>query len=689
MMRHIGSRVRGEYGDRGVYAVLYAALVVVLIGMGAIVVDLATLRENRREDRSAADSAVIAAARLLDPLRPGGVSPRAACDAAWDYLTNSLPDSRTRISKPTGACDTAPNAFPIAAPATCPAAPIGAPVQAVGGGGEYYITVTWPVPEGSPFLAPDVAPGNVTQPFSVEVDGPTDGCQRIGVAIQHEQKFILGAVLDTNRGRTISSSVGRIVPRGGPPDVVAALNVLNKRDCKSLVTTGGGKVIVGPTLKDGIADGPGIIAVSSDGNGVCSGSATGSGGDRVIDPTTGSGSLICASSVLLDFIADPVALNCDGMGLIQSHALDPGGQRSYSDAAVTGGNLRPTPTQLGEPTGWNPVTELYGCEELPDYVAPSAACPVAGPNHIDDLVTRLGSGQPAGFTDATTVHPSICAGTLVSPAIFDIGSWYVPCSLNITAGKTVIFKGGTVVVKGGIKIAGGVSRGCLVVNSTTCTPALTGVNFVSTPGGVIEVSTGAVDTDPPPTNEAIVYLQDAVNCSPPNKHCFDASGDLIMPRTFVYSSADAKGITVGGTTGARTLWTAPGAGAVDPVTKRTKLEQDCFVAVTPVTSPPTGAVDENCLNSRFARLAYWSEFPGPADTGADPNFFGGQGKLAMVGVFFSPRAYTNLTGGAGYRAASAQFWADQLNINGGAFLGLSPDARTSIEIDTSRVSLIR
>ncbi len=92
------------------------------------------------------------------------------------------------------------------------------------------------------------------------------------------------------------------------------------------------------------------------------------------------------------------------------------------------------------------------------------------------------------------------------------------------------------------------------------------------------------------------------------------------------------------------------------------------------------------MNSRFSRLVYWSDYQAPK---TKPNNFAGQGALNVVGVFFTPRAYFNFTGGGTYTAAFAQFWADSLNVNGGAFLGLAPDARTAIESPTGPSSLIR
>ena len=107
--------------DDGVFAILYALLVVVLLGTAAVVVDLAMLRESRASTRSAADSAVVAAAASLNAVRPTLNDPRGGCQRAWKYLRTQL------AGLPDGSTDCL--AFPaVAVPpsATCPASAISA-----------------------------------------------------------------------------------------------------------------------------------------------------------------------------------------------------------------------------------------------------------------------------------------------------------------------------------------------------------------------------------------------------------------------------------------------------------------------------------------------------------------------------------------------------------------------------------
>ena len=76
-----------EQRDRGAYAILYATLLTVMVGIAALVLDLANLRLDRRANRAAADSAAIAAAAELGQ---AASSPRDACEKAMHYAEANL-----------------------------------------------------------------------------------------------------------------------------------------------------------------------------------------------------------------------------------------------------------------------------------------------------------------------------------------------------------------------------------------------------------------------------------------------------------------------------------------------------------------------------------------------------------------------------------------------------------------------
>jgi hypothetical protein len=657
--------VAADEQEAGVYAVLYAALVIILIAFAAIVVDLSTVRQDRRLNRSASDSAALGGASLLD-WSQGGAQPYQACLKAWAYLATSL-----RISVPGGACGAFQSLTTAQIVAMCASAnPTEIPDNTSVGSRSFRIS--WPIPNsgGSGFLNPDLAPGTAgSQPANGITDGnpAANGCDRLGVAIFQDQQFGLASAFGAKSTRTQVHSVALVTPQEGPPEDVAALNVLNPTDCGSLVTTGGGRVTVGPTLdNNGAATGPGIIAVEAN--------ATDCPNGYAIDPTTGQGSKICASATTIG------NNQCDGLGTILSHALDAGGvaSKAYNPAAIPA-NLIPTPLPERDSHGWTPVTKHYGCTST------LGNCSAPATNYIDVLQTAYGgnkspgtkhySGGQAPYVDtypgAFTTAPSLCPGGngVSGPVFLTPGNYYANCDLKIASGGTVIIQGGTLVVRGAV-----INNGCLTMNTvvTTC------------PAGT--VGSGATVTVPvAPVSDAILFIQ-GNGC--PNSGCFSNAGNLVIPQTFVYSDG-AEPLNQGST--GLTVWTAPGAGARDG-NGHTALEVACGASGT---AGAVGSVPANqdCMDSRFGRVAYWNEANADVQykgNQADkPNFFGGQGNLNVVGIFFTPRAYFNFTGGGSYSGSAAQFWTDQLNVNGGANLGLSPYESFSLPNFGPDIGLIR
>jgi hypothetical protein len=663
MTRAMRDRLRSQEPDAGAYAILYAVLVVVLIGMGAIVVDFGAAREDRRLNRSASDAAALGGAAFLLP--SGTINPNKACVTAWQYLNTTLGLSLSSGSI-TSNCTSFPSTY-----TTCPVDEIDQDVTI----GTRTIRIAWPVPSsgGSGFLNADISPGKITQPFdstAAAVDGSPEGCDRLGVSIDQHQAFGLGSALGVSSADTQVHSVALAQVKSGPGEVVAALNVLNAHDCFTLRATGGGRVYVDTTINADGTHAPGTIAVESDAltTGPSSGNCGGS--DHVIS-AQGSGTLICANGNV-----GTVAV-CDGRGAIYSHAIDVGSSRAYNPADVTAGTLSPKPIAEGGTHGYVPVTKRYGCNltRLPACVPPKSPLP----NYIAQLEAAYNTSPPTPYTGTQAPYASFypftgtflnattfggcgtVSGTVTLPARgigTSTGNWYCPAGINVT-GKLIIPDGNLVLQNGDLSIANG---GCFIINTaaTTCTT------------GNIVGSGPTVTTNPAPTGSSTVYL----------KHGnFQASNgsSLLMPQTFVYAyGANAGTISFGATTVA--LWTAPGAGARDGL-GYTTLEEACFDFVK-------SAVNEDCMNSSFARLAYWSDYPG-TNTGANKDTFtGGASDTFVVGVFFTPTSYFNLAGSTSLPLIS-QFWADILDVNGGASLPLTPTDTAAVPIDIGTVGLIR
>jgi hypothetical protein len=641
-------RLRESDPDAGAYAILYAVLVVVLLGMGAVVIDFAQVRQDRRLDRSATDAASLGGVAFLDSTVQGGAQPHDACLRAWGYLS-----ARLGVAVPAGACSNF-NRFvvgnsPYESPANhCAATPV-VEIDDERTIGNRTFRVAWPIPStgGTGFLNPDIAPGQVTQPQNTaaspaptNTDGYSNGCDKLGVAIFENQPFGLATAFGATGTTTQVHSVALIVPGAGGPDDAAALNVLNVNQCPTIRTTGTGNILVGPTLNnDGSIAGPGIIAVESTGTKPNGTRGCSSSNDKTIDAGT-SGTSICALANTSPTCVAPY-------GKILAHALDidPANGHGYS------GNVFPTPMPEGLVHGYVPITHRYGCATLSNCLAPT-------PNYIARLVAAYGgSGNPGSTVyDGSQAPYTTPAGSFTAPAelcpggkisglhIIPSGYNYAGCDLKIGSTGVVIVQGGTLVVNGDIEIDGG---GCFVMNSaaSTCPTA-------PAPG-----SAGAEITTPvAPTSDAVIFVR-GTGC--PNPACINVAGSIVWPQTFVYMGGTSPFVYSGTTF---SLWTAPGAGLrTPPVTGRTTLEQACYDSAQ-------GKVVGKCLDSRFARLNFWTEH-----TSSSLNHtFTGQANLSIVGIFFAPNDLFNLSGGQNLSAVAAQFWADRIDISGSGTLPLSP-----------------
>jgi hypothetical protein len=658
---------RADRTDRGAYAILYALLVVVLLAVGALVVDNASVRSDRRLDRSASDSAAVGGAELL-----GSGSVKAACLKAWAFLLVSLNES----SLPANACSQF-NAYDTTAAVASYCGAVAAPWPSeisddrqISGG--RWVRVAWPIPyhgatDHSQFLTPDLAPGAATQTFSTAVDGSNNGCDRLGVAIFENESFKLGGALGVSGTATQVHSVARFNPSGGPKKGVAALNLLNTGECTVLTTTGGGKVIVDPVVSGSTILGPGVIAVESTGTAAAADYISNCTGKQVVKVSPGG--QVCASSVLIT-----LTVVCDGLGKIKLHEMDDGTNDNGSDPTASNtcpnDQLCPVPTAEQGVYGWNPVTEVYGCNTT--RLAP---CTTPATNYIANLETAFGGpGAPSAYT-AHTPYPNPypggftvvnnCSYTSNIPAILPAGNYYFNCSGGLSVTGALIINGGNVVIKnGGLTIG---TSGCFIFNAAVTAAAAAAVNGTTcanvATNGTISGSGIRVTTNPAPTHDGILYLRGG---------SIDSSGTMLMPQVFAYSKAGR--LNVGG--GPVTLWTAPGAG--DLIGGYTRLATDCGAPTT----------NSDCMASRFSRVVYWSDAK-VVSGGSTENKFVASGTLRLVGVFFTPRGSFNFAGTNCLAAQSTQFWADDLTVAGTACVTLKPDAEFSEESPTGQSVLIR
>jgi hypothetical protein len=508
--------MRRPRGDDGAYAILYGLLLVIVLSTSAVVIDLASLREDRRQSRLASDSAAVAGARALDPLEGG--DPYQACLDTWSYVS-------TNMDVPVAA-NTGCTVFSGLTTSPCPLTE----KVAVGTSEGITVKVTWPVLQDSTLLTdPDVQGDAATgaQAIDTTVDGTAaDACARLGVTVSQVHDQYLAGLFGVGDTTTSVTSVARAVSVPGNAEAIAALNVLNETTCKAIDMSGQAFLLI-----KAVGTRPGIISVESAGH--QSGNDCPNNARYVID---------AASNNAGGYIDAQGPGNVPGGGKILSFALNPLTTGNPADAfnpslvPPAGTLLRPKPELLAARTGEIPVTDYLACNP----------CTKVSQNFITLLKSKFGSGtpQPYPYADApydTTVFKTLPGASVPAfnctignnaKVLVPAGNYYVNCP-TLTVSGTLVFAGGTVVTTGGIDVKGG----CFASN----VPLAVVAGGPACPG----VSNGNVTT--PPSLASMLYLRGGN---------FTTSGaySILLPRTFVYMNSGHIDIASNAT---NVYWTNP------------------------------------------------------------------------------------------------------------------------------------
>jgi hypothetical protein len=438
-------RRRGNRNERGSTAVMTAIFLVVCIGMGAFVVDLAQLRQDRAFNRKSADLVATAAAAAL--AAPGGVM-ATACVDAWNFFLDNTPASGTVTTVPpcatgfAGDCD----------PAT--------QRNVTGVVGVYRVTFTNPVRDDSTFLSnPDIVGGG-TQAFNEDQDGSP--CDRIGVTVQQTRRGSFGSVLNLGTVSTTSRSVSRTITRfdiGGP----IALLILNKTDCNVLVAGGQSQIIINPSGSK-----PGYITVDS--------SATGAGCNQnntwALDALGTQNSKILAQPNPTTGAAGVIRMYALSSGQGNAKAYDP------SDVTFTPPRVSPRPTPASQRVGRDKVDWANNCDanvrdDLANTTDDCKFVMTSGP-YINNLVTAVGNGTgvPTGYTTYPRGnHPEDKCTHNAGDSNVNLpqGNWYIICSeltvknsFTVAGGSNVVFQGGLTISSSGVVAIGDTTQNSLV-----------------------------------------------------------------------------------------------------------------------------------------------------------------------------------------------------------------------------------
>src|SRR5688572_5753890 len=231
-------------GERGSVIVMMALLMSSLLGMGAIVLDLATLRQDRVKDRATAD--LIATAAATNKANPNSTM-ATACTTAWEYFLANTSNPGT-VTQPHSCSSTFAGACSSTTARTMTAKT-----------GPYTLKIINPVPDSDPLMTnPDVV-GGATQSANTEYDGSP--CDRIGVSLRHEREHVFARVLGVYEGETTSRSVSRPLSRFSIGGLIALL-ILEPVSCNVLTASGQAVIRIKPYF-----DKPGYITVDSSATG--------------------------------------------------------------------------------------------------------------------------------------------------------------------------------------------------------------------------------------------------------------------------------------------------------------------------------------------------------------------------------------------------------------------------------------
>lgn len=474
--------------EQGVSIVMVALSMLLLMGVSAVVVDLAAIRFDIRADRLASDAASTAGASEIEPF--AGSQADTGCETAWEYALANLEDEDSFPSDPD--C----SVF------TPPCDPDGSARTTTGFADPYAITITHPIPNDH-----DLVTG---QSINAEFDGVQ--CQRLGVTIERTRDYTFAAVLGFDIGTTEVSSVARVKPDGGEGDVVP-LVVLEPHGCDALTADGQGKITV-----THFEDSPGLIVTDSDGSGAdCGASAPyiievqAEGNKRWIralpvPPDEGG-----AQSAILSY-----ALSGQP-GSEAGRAYNPDDLTTEIDTSYPGltgpeesyFQLYPRPIFKSQRVTRAPIDHRYNCKDTyPDYLGVSIS-PCLGPDatHIDGLDDAYGDPPgfvPVGMARWSEIQPDcmVNAGELIAIDSTDtLGrDLWIDCAPQLDVLKgTVRIDGVNVLFDGDLDVG---SDGVFEVNTSDTGDYWV---FFRDGGDLLKVAQGSISL-----NRTFVYLQNGI-----------------------------------------------------------------------------------------------------------------------------------------------------------------------------------
>ncbi|NNC79375.1 MAG: hypothetical protein HKN94_04395 [Acidimicrobiales bacterium] len=440
LKRPDGPRSSFATRERGAVLVITAIAMMILLGVAALAIDLAIVRDHRATGQRATDAAATAGAvTLLDT----NLDVSDACQAAVEYLEqNGVADTFT----PPLDCTTFPKVcFNGVTPS----------VTEVATNSSFEIQITYPVDDADPKMAAPSALGAGPQTINSSDGKP---CERFGVSVKSVHGTYFGGAIGFDEIETTVHSVALVNPSALHGRALNLL-LLERHDCDTLEASGaGGGIIVGGVLNPvtGLEQ-PGTLTLDSDGTG------SGCNNDGTID-VNGTNALIRADGDPCPF--ELVAGTGQGCGHIEVFAT--GGPGCFPPACTSAGIVAPGPEQTPTRLTRASVDWIFDCKAPYPASYDIDPCPRAATStpYITKLINDVGSsGLPspaAEWKDYSPTYPCALNGSDVVKV--PQGNWRVNCKLSLKG--ELYFTGGNVVFDDDVVLQ---ADGLLDVNSSNTT----------------------------------------------------------------------------------------------------------------------------------------------------------------------------------------------------------------------------
>lgn len=419
MLRSRFERLRAADEERGAVLLVTVSALLGIIVTAAIVVDLASARNDRTTNQTSTDSAAAAGAMALAEF-----DGKEGCRAALEYLEVHL---ETQLSGASCA------GFPTSCSSTTPSTAI------LASNGTLSAWIVHPVDDDDPFM--DSAMLGAPDTTALATDRTR--CDRIGVGISEDRNVFFGSgVVNAGSSTTVHTVA---TANGGRRDRKPInLLVLNRTDCETISIGGGGSnggIIVRSVTDAAGVTFPGLLASDSNGTTNC-------GSDGVLD-VNGSGAVIrsdgepgCAGE-----LASGPGHGCGSLEVF----VDAGPGCSYP-ACTSSGVVAPAPTMPDKRLTRAQIDWAFNCKAIYPAALDIKGCPdTSNPAYIDDLRMDIGTfGPPAGFRDYKHEGYDCNVGP-GETEVLPVGNWWVDC--NLTVKGTLIFEGGNIVLDGDLRIS--------------------------------------------------------------------------------------------------------------------------------------------------------------------------------------------------------------------------------------------